>query len=119
MASGERQIARLGDITFHGKVTKNVERYSKTGQQLSRDLARQFQNDATAASKAIRKLHGHPLLFGVDVYLQARWVTRRLRRSRDLALALSAELVKFNIEYRRRFLEIDDRSTKTTRKVDI
>lgn len=113
MASGEREISKLGDVEFRGDVGKEVTRYARTLQRLGRDMAAQFDADAEAATAAMKQLgKRHKLLFGVDARLRAFRVARGLRRARDCALALSTEAVKFQIEYRRQFLNIDDRGGK-------
>jgi hypothetical protein len=108
MASGRSQIARLGDTDFRGDVGKNVTRYARDLQSVARALAAQFDADAADAQTAIRKLgKRHPALKGVNVRLRARWVVRRLRRARNLALDLSAEAVKFQGQYRKEFVDIE------------
>lgn len=53
----------------------------------------------------MRQLKGHPLLLGVDVRARAWWVARHLNEARELVLGISAEAVKFNLQFRREFLE--------------
>jgi hypothetical protein len=84
-------------------------------QRLGHDLSAEFDEAAAQANKAIRKLKGHPMLLGVDVYFRARWCTRHLRRAAELARGVSAESVKFTLQYRREFMDIQDAGTKPTR----
>lgn len=109
MGSGEQRLTRIGDIPFRGRVGENVAKYAKANQDLGRDLASELSNGAEAARRAMRGLQGHPLLHGVDVRLRARRVARKLNKAKELALAVSAESVRFNQQYRREFLDVDDR----------
>jgi hypothetical protein len=65
------------------------------------------------------KLRKHPLLRGLDVRLRSRLVARRLKRARDCAKGISAEAVKFNLEYRKQFLGVDDSRAKYRGEVDL
>lgn len=107
MASGEDRIDQLGDIEFRGQVGKQVAKYAQATQRIGHDLAYTLDNDADRARKAMVKLRRHPLLGGVDVRLRARWVARRLKRARELAKGISAEAVKYQMEYRKQFLSVD------------
>ncbi|WP_433239917.1 hypothetical protein [Actinomadura nitritigenes] len=106
MGSGEQMIDRLGDIEFRGKVGKHIAEYAKATQRFGHDLAYELDNAATAAEAAMKELDGHPLLFGVDVKIRAGRVAGKLRKARELALAISAESVKFHVQYRQEFLQI-------------
>jgi hypothetical protein len=121
MGTGENRISAIGDIEFRGHVGRNIAAYAKSNQRLAHDFAQELVNGAEAAEKAMRKLDGHPLLLGVDVRLRAKRVARKLRKGQDLALALSAEIVKFNVQYRREFLDVHDGSKqpKSNRSVDL
>lgn len=112
MTSGESRIDKLGDIAFGGQVGKQVAKYAKETQRLGHDLAYTLDNDKARARKAMLKLHGHPLLAGVDVRIRARMVTRKLKRARELARGISAEAVKYQMEYRKQFLDTDDSGKK-------
>lgn len=105
MGTGEAAIAKLGDLTFQGKVGKNVATYAKAGQKLAHDLAAQIDDDGRRLEREIRKLKGHPALLGLDVYLQARRMRRKFNKPKELALEISRELVKFNGQYRKEFLD--------------
>ncbi|KAB2341513.1 hypothetical protein [Actinomadura rudentiformis] len=117
-SSAVRRIERIGAITFRGKVGKNIAAYAKETQQLGRDLGRQLDHDAGAAERAMRKLKKHPRLRHVNVYVRARWVSRHLRQARDLCTGICTEAVKFNLESRRQFIDID-KPRKHTGEVDL
>ena len=122
MGSGEQRISRIGDIAFRGKVGENIAAYAKANQRLGHDFAQELEDGAMAAQKAMRKLEGHPALMGIAVRLRARRVARKLRKAKELAVALSAESVKFNQQYRREFLdtgESDKGGKKNSREVDL
>jgi len=110
--SAEERLNAMGDIEFDGAVGKKIAAYGRATQKLGHDLAAEFDEAAAQANKAIRKLKGHPLLIGVDVYFRARWCTRHLRRAAELARGVSAESVKFTLQYRREFLDIQDAGNK-------
>lgn len=116
MSSGETRIGHLGDVTFQGQVGKQIARYAREAQQLARDLAVEADLRAMEAEKAMGRLKGHPALLSVDVRIRAILVTRPLRRARDAAQGMAAESVKFALQYRREFMEVDDsgRSSTTT-----
>lgn len=114
MGSGESRIESLGEINFRGQVGKNVTKYAREMQHVARDLAIELDIGAMAAESAMRKLQGHPRLRGIDVRIRAILVTRSLRRGRDLAQGISAEAVKFALQYRSEFLDIDDAGGKHT-----
>ncbi|OLT36743.1 hypothetical protein BJF79_30700 [Actinomadura sp. CNU-125] len=116
MGTGGKKIARLGDVTFQGKVGANVTAYAKSTQRLARDLAAQIEADGARAEREMRRLDGHPLLVGVDVRLRARIVRRRFKRAKELALAISAESVKFQAQYRRDFLATPAQQKNSKRK---
>jgi hypothetical protein len=54
-------------------------------------------------------------VLGVDVYFRARWCTRHLRRAAELARGVSAESVRFTLQYRREFLDIQDAGAKAVK----
>ena len=108
MGSARSRIDHLGDIPFNGQVGKRVSQYALTLQALARDLAVEFDEGAMAAESAMRKLRKHPQLRGVKVYVRAMLVTRRLRRARDLCKGISAEAVKFNLQYQLEFHALNE-----------
>lgn len=112
MASGEDRLDQMGDITFDGAVGKKIHQYGQAVQKLGHDLAAEFEEAARLSQRQMRKLKGHPALLGVDVYLRARRVSRHLRRASELSRGVSAEAVKFTLQYRREFLNIQDAGTK-------
>ncbi|MFC5744857.1 hypothetical protein [Actinomadura rugatobispora] len=105
MGTGEQRMNEIGEIAFRGRVGQNVADYARANQRFAHDMAQELVNGAEAAARAMRKLDGHPGLFGVDVRLRARRVARKLRKAEKLALGVSAEVVRFNQQYRREFLE--------------
>ncbi|WP_242903692.1 hypothetical protein [Actinomadura terrae] len=106
MGTGEQMIDRIGDIEFRGKVGKHVAAYARATQRFGHDLAYELDNAATAAEAAMKQLEGHPLLFGIDVKIRAGRVAGKLRKAQELALAISAESVKFHVQYRQEFLAV-------------
>ncbi|KAB2341871.1 hypothetical protein [Actinomadura rudentiformis] len=123
MGSGERRIESLGDIEFNDRVSRSVSEYAKQTQRLARDMASELDVGATAAHSAMLKLRFHPRLQHLNVRWRARRVARHLARARDLAQGISAEAVRFNLQYRREFLDIDSRGdtskAKYTGEVDL
>jgi hypothetical protein len=123
MGTGLSRIDKLGDIGFRGRVGDQVALYAKETQRIARDLARQLEEDASRAEKQMRKLEGLPGLFGLDVRLRARIVSRQFHEIKELLLAVSAESVKFNAQYRKEFLDTDaakrDKRKKQSREVDL
>lgn len=116
MGTAQKQLDKMADVDFQGAVGKKIAQYAKDGQTLCRDLAAEFDQAARDAQSAMRKLKGHPALVGVDVWARSRWVARRLRRASELARSASAEMVKFNQQYRREFLDIQDAGTKSQQR---
>lgn len=112
MDSAEDRIDKMGDMSFDGAVGRHIATYGQASQRLGHDFAAELDEAARHAAREIRKLDGHPLLRGVNVYLRARWVTRHLRRAAELARGVSAESVKFTLQYRREFLDIQDAGSK-------
>lgn len=110
--SGDARLDKMGEIVFEGAIGKQIATYGRETQKFGHDLAAAIADGEDRARKAIRQLDGHPLLFGVDLRLRARIVTRPLRRARDLAMEVSAEGVKFTLQYRAEFLSISDAGTK-------
>jgi hypothetical protein len=119
MGSGESKIEALSNIEFRGSVGKQIAQYAKATQRIGHDLAYALDNDAGRARSAMHKLKKHPLLLGVDVRIRARLVARHLRRAHDCARGISAEAVKFNLEYRKQFLGVDNKNGKYKGEVDL
>lgn len=108
MASGERRLDKLGETSFQGRVGRAVADYAKGTQRLAHDMAAELDVSAETARAAMWKLRRLPTMRGVDVWVRAKLVSRHLKRARDLCQGISAEAVKFNLAYRREFLDIDD-----------
>src|SRR5690349_19689178 len=110
MGTGKARIDKLGDTDFRGRVGTNIAAYSKNSQQLAHDFAAELDDAAERARKGMLKLKNHPRLSpgGVAVRIRARRATRPFRKAKELALALSAESVKFNQQYRKEFLDAED-----------
>jgi len=109
MGTGKARIDKLGDTAFGGKVGKNVATYSKESQRLAHDFAAELDDAAERARKQMLKLKNHPRLSpgGVAVRIRARRATKPFRKAKEMALAVSAEMVKFNVQYRKEFLETE------------
>ena len=112
MASGERRIEKLGGTEFKGQVGRAVAEYAKGTQRLARDMAAELDVSAETSRAAMWKLRKLPAMQKVDVWVRAKIVSRHLKRARDLCQGISAEAVKFNLQYRREFLDIDDSGRK-------
>ena len=87
-----------------------ITSYSKTGRAISRDLGEEF---AVAADELyhvlIRSFKGHPvlaLLGAPDVRMRARRVVKRLRIAAELQAGVSVEMVKFNAQFRKEFVDV-------------
>jgi hypothetical protein len=118
VGSAQQRLNRLSDSDFRGPVGKKIANYAKEAQNLCRDFAGEFDQAARDSKRAMRKLQGHRLLNGVDVRIRSRRVSRRLRRASELARSASSEIVKFNQQYRREFLDIQDAGTKPANRHD-
>jgi uncharacterized protein YfaQ (DUF2300 family) len=116
MGSGLRRIDKIAGLTFLGKVPRQVAEYAAVNQKLARDMARELDAAASAAEAAMAELKGHPLLAGIDVQARAWWVSRHLREARELCEGLSAEMVKFNVQFRQEFIEGTDADKRDTKK---
>lgn len=124
MSSGNARITDLATVEFRDKkIGGQIATYAKKSQRLGRDFAAEFDRAAAEARTAMHGLKGHPALFGIDVRVRARWVARRLERAKELAIALSAESVKFAAEYNRQFIEQahanSRKEMRKPRKVDL
>jgi hypothetical protein len=115
MDSAEERLDKMGDIEFDGAVGKHVAAYGKAAQKMGHDFAAELDEAAREANRQMRKLKGHRLLLGVNVYLRARYVSRHLRRAAELARGVSAESVRFTLQYRREFLDIQDAGAKAVK----
>lgn len=104
MGTGQARLDEIAKIEFHGRVAEQISAYTIATQRLAHDLARELDAATAAAEAAMADLKGHPLLRGIDVRLRAWWVARQLSEARELAQGISAEAVKFNLQFRREFL---------------
>ena len=112
----EDRIQRIGEITFGGKVGKQVSRYAKENQRLAHDMAAELDMAAGEALIAMRKLRKDPRFRRVDVWVRAAMVARHLKRARDLAQGISAEMVRFHVAYRREFLQVEEEIRRRGRR---
>lgn len=113
MSSHDR-IPELESIEFKG--SKSIADYSTKGRNLLRDIAWEFHESSEEVKAALSRQKGHPLLFGLDVRIRARRVAARLQRASEGAVGVAAELVKFNAEYKRQFVEPAQEAKRRQRK---
>lgn len=107
MGSGEDRVDQIGEVEFNGQVGKNIAKYAQLTQRFGHDLAAEFDISSAEALAAMRKLKHHPRMQGVNVRRRSRQVARHISRARELAQGISAEAVKFYLQYRREFIEIE------------
>ena len=100
----EKRIKELAEIEFEGSLGEAFDNYSRALRAISRRLVFEYEMAAGDSEAAMSKLHGHPLLFGLDAKIQARKVAKRLRRAQELAKGLEAEARAFTREYKKQFL---------------
>ncbi|GAA1590874.1 hypothetical protein GCM10009678_86410 [Actinomadura kijaniata] len=117
MGTGIERIDRIGRTVFGGrKVAMQIAEYSRINQAFAHDLARELEAAASAAEAAMRELKHDPNVKVRNVGWRAWWVARHLREGRELCSGISAEMVKFNLQFRREFLENtgEQRQTSTS-----
>ncbi|WP_433465812.1 hypothetical protein [Spirillospora sp. CA-128828] len=103
--SGKSRIPELAEIPFTG--SKSITEYSQAGRRICRDLAIEFDLSAEEVYKAlVATAKGNPLLFGVDVRMRARRVSKRLKRASEHEAAAGAELVAFHASFRKEFADV-------------
>jgi len=116
VGTGNDRLDEIAGIEFHGKVPAKIAAYTLATQRFAHDLARELDHAEAAAEAAMGQLKGHPLLLGVDVRARAWRVARQLREAREIAQGISAEAVKFNLQFRQEFLDaleaMEKRDTK-------
>ncbi|WP_017559074.1 hypothetical protein [Nocardiopsis baichengensis] len=100
----EQRIKELAEIPFEGSLEQAFSDYATALKKLSQQLAFEYEMAAGDSQAAMSRLHGNPLLLGLDAKLQARRVAKRLRRANELAKGLETEGRKFAREYRKQFL---------------
>ncbi|GAA5045563.1 hypothetical protein HNP84_002600 [Thermocatellispora tengchongensis] len=105
MGTGQTRLDEIAGIEFHGKVAAKIAAYTVATQRFAHDLARELDTAESTAESAMSQLKGHPLLLGIDVRARAWRVARHLADARELAQGISAEAVKFNMQFRQEFLE--------------
>lgn len=105
---GRNRIPELASIPWEGPVA--ITQYARSGRDLCRDLGEEFSLGADELYQVlIRSFKGHPVLsvFGApDVRFRARRVVKRLKRAAELERAAGIELVKFNAQFRKEFIDI-------------
>lgn len=112
--STRKRIPELQSIEFKG--SKSVADYSKKSRDLMRDLAWEFHESSEEIKAVLSRQKGHPLLFGLDVRIRAKRVASRLKRASEGSVGVAAELVKFNAEYKRQFVEPAQEAKRRQRK---
>jgi len=112
----EDRIQQIGEITFGGKVGKQISKYARENQRLAHDMAAELDVASGEALVAMRKLRRDPRFRRVDVWVRAVVVARHLRRARDLAQGISAEMVRFHVAYNREFLRVEKEMRRRGRR---
>lgn len=105
MGSAQKRLDDLGELDFTGKIGQSIARYAKGQQEFAHDMAAELEIRGEVARAAMLKLRKHPRMRGLNVRLRALLVARHLFRGRNLAQGISAEMVRFNVLYRREFIE--------------
>lgn len=105
MSSGERRIDKLGNMSFDGEVARNIAAYAAALQKLARDMALELDTGGQEIRAAVWSLRDDPRLANVKLRRRARRVARHAHRASRLMQEVSAEAVRFNLQYRREFLE--------------
>lgn len=100
----DRAISELAGVEFTGSLNQAFYTYGQNLQGLGRRLAFELEMGASDSEAMISRLHGHPLLFGLDVKVRARYVAKRLKRAHELAEGLTREGQKFHDDYVRHFV---------------
>lgn len=100
----DRRIKELAEIEFKGSLGEAFGAYADELQKLSRRLVFELEMAANDSQAAMSRLHGHPLLFGIDARFQARIVARRLKRAQEQAGGLAVEARAFKTAYQRQFI---------------
>jgi hypothetical protein len=98
------RIPELEVIEFKG--AKSISEYSRKLRALGRDLAAETEASSEEVRAVLSAQKGHPLLFGADVKMKARRVSKRLKRAAELGQGIATEAVKFNNEFRLQFAEV-------------
>lgn len=105
---GRNRIPELSAIPWEGP--RAITDYARVGRALTRDLGEEFALGADELYEVlIRSFKGHPLLAIIgapDVRKRARRVVKRLKRAAELERAAGIELVKFNSQFRKEFIDI-------------
>lgn len=116
--SSKNRIPELQTIEFEGPSA--VTHYSRAARALSRDFGEEF---ATAADELyhvlIRSFKGNPflaLLGAPDVRLRARRVVKRLRIAAELQAGVCTEMVKFNAQFKKEFIDVLPQANPEKRK---
>jgi hypothetical protein len=96
-----RRIPELSMIEL--KRTSGIADYCSASRNLARDFAAELDGAGNEIYAALSRMHGHPLMLGIDVKIKARKVRRRFFRARDCAAGAGIECVKawhtFQVEF--------------------
>lgn len=98
-----RRVSELAQIPFNGSLGAVFDAYARQADEISQKLAFEFEVAAGDSRAAMESLHGHPLLFGLDVRVKARRVAKRLKRASELADGIGHEAYMFHSDYRKHF----------------
>lgn len=116
--STKNRIPELSAIPFEGPTA--ITDYAKTGRALSRDLGEEFAIAADELYQVlIRSFKGHPvlaLLGAPDVRFRARRVVKRLKIAAELQSGVATEMVKFNAQFRKEFIDVLPQAKPENRK---
>jgi hypothetical protein len=116
--STKSRIPELQTIDFQGPTS--ITDYSKTGRAISRDLGEEFTVAADELYQVlIRSFKGHPvlaLLGAPDVRMRARRVVKRLKIAAELQAGVCTEMVKFNAQFRKEFIDVLPQASPEKRK---
>ncbi|WP_222107682.1 hypothetical protein [[Actinomadura] parvosata] len=99
------RLDEIAEMVFHGQVPAQIAAYSSATQQFAHDMARELDQARSDAETAMEELKDHPLLRGKGVRRRARRVAGVLADACELAQGISAEVVKFNIQFRTEFAD--------------
>ena len=105
MIGRDRRIDELARIEFKGSLAQATYAYGQQMFVIGHRLRMELDMSASDAEAAMSRLHGNPLLFGLDARIKARRVAKRLKRAQDLADGIASEGEKFHAAYLKHFID--------------